>query len=199
MTRLIVWRHGLTEWNATSRFQGQTDVELTDVGREQAAAAATKLAGYQPDVIVSSDLRRAADTAAALAALTGVEVELDSRLRERFFGEWQSLLRDEIEVRWPAEFARWRAGEASLGCGIEDMEDLRKRVAAGLREAAERAPDGTVVAVTHGAAAREGCTALLGWPEPVGRTLGILGNCRWTELRADPVRGWVLWAHNRFV
>ncbi|MER7168943.1 histidine phosphatase family protein, partial [Micromonospora sp. NPDC000207] len=62
MTRLIVWRHGNTEWNAAGRVQGQTDVPLNDRGRDQARAAAPLLAALRPDAIVSSDLSRAADT-----------------------------------------------------------------------------------------------------------------------------------------
>ena len=68
MTRLIIWRHGNTDWNAASRVQGQTDVPLNDLGREQAREAAPLLAALRPDAIVASDLSRAADTAAALAA-----------------------------------------------------------------------------------------------------------------------------------
>ena len=89
VTRLLPWRHGETEWNAAGRVQGQLDPELSDVGRAQAAVAAPRLAEQRPDAIVASDLRRAADTAAVLAALTGLEVTLDARLRERFHGEWQ--------------------------------------------------------------------------------------------------------------
>ena len=72
MTRLIVWRHGNTDWNAANRVQGQTDVPLNELGRDQARAAAPLLAALRPDAIVASDLSRAAETAAALAALTGL-------------------------------------------------------------------------------------------------------------------------------
>jgi probable phosphoglycerate mutase len=193
---LVVWRHGESEWNAVARFQGQTDTNLTAVGRQQAAAAAAQLVALGPVAIVSSDLRRAADTAAELATVTGLEVVPDPRLRERYFGEWQGMTLTEIEARWPAEFARWRAGEPVIGCDVEGLEELGKRTAAALREAVERGSEGTVVVVTHGAAAREGCGVLLGWPEHVRRTLATLGNCHWTELSVDPVRGWVLRAHN---
>lgn len=119
MTRLIVWRHGNTEWNADGRVQGQTDVPLNDLGREQARAAAAVLAELRPDAIVSSDLRRAADTAAALAALTGLPVRPDARLRERYFGHWQGLALSEVAERFPEEYARWRAGDPDPGAEIE--------------------------------------------------------------------------------
>src|SRR2546426_12681041 len=95
MTRLLVVRHGRTGYNATDRIQGQLDTQLDEVGRAQAAAAATRLAAFEPDVIVSSDLSRAADTAAALSAVTGLPVSYDSRLRERGFGQGQGLLGSE--------------------------------------------------------------------------------------------------------
>lgn len=196
MTRLIIWRHGETAWNTERRMQGQTDVELSDTGRAQAVVAAEFLAALRPDAIVASDLRRATDTASALAALTGLDVALDKRLRERSCGQWEGLTSDEIEQRWAEPYARWQRG---LPVGIADVEggdDLGKRVAPALREAADRTPGGTVVVVGHGSASREGAGELLGWPESVTRTLGSLANCHWTELRRTPHRGWVLVGHN---
>jgi len=132
----------------------------------------------------------------ALAALTGLDVVSDPRLRERHFGQWQGLRLTEIAERWPAEYASWRAGQPVAGLGVETIEDLAKRVSAALQDVADRVPGGTAVVAMHGAAARHGCAALLGWPDAVTRTLGALANCHWTELRFDAVRGWQLWAHN---
>ncbi|HET6212727.1 MAG TPA: histidine phosphatase family protein [Micromonosporaceae bacterium] len=196
MTRLVLWRHGQTEWNITDRVQGQTDIELTDIGTAQAEAAAPRLAAFRPDAIVSSDLRRAVQTANALAALTELPVETDPRLRERFFGEWQGLAIPDIARRWPAEYARWRAGDAGPGCGIEHRDELAKRAGSALRDIADRFDGRTVVIATHGGSAREGIAALLGWPAEVSRTLGGLGNCHWTVLRLNAVRGWQLRAYN---
>ena len=207
MSRLIVWRHGRTEWNFTGRFQGQTDVDLDDIGVEQAEAAAPRLAAYRPDVIVSSDLRRAARTAEALAAVTGLPVELDKRLRERDFGPWQGLTQAQIRERFPEDLARWHAAEPIENPAIETIDDMAKRVCAALRDVVERdvverdvaervGVDGTAVVVTHGGAARAGCACLLGWPRAVWHTLGVLGNCHLTELRRTADRGWNLHAHN---
>ena len=200
MTRLFVWRHGNTDYNAGGRVQGQTDAPLNARGRDQAAAAAALLASLHPDVLVSSDLSRAHDTASALASLTGLSITPDPRLRERHFGEWQGALLTDIEARHPTEYARWRAGDPSPGCGIESLDDLAKRVVEGLQDAADRAPGGTVVVTTHGGAARQGCGALLGWPNEATRTLGSLHNCHWTELTDRSRRvggtGWQLTAHN---
>lgn len=196
MTRLIVWRHGNTDWNAADRVQGQTDTSLNDLGREQAAAAAPLLAALQPDAIVASDLQRATDTAAALAALTGLPVRTDARLRERYYGLWQGLTMTEVAARFPAEHARWRAGEQDPGCEVESLDDLGKRVGGALQDAADAVPGGTIVVATHGGGARQGCGYLLGWGPAVLRSVGSLNNCRWTELRHDTVRGWQLRGHN---
>ena len=196
MTRLIVWRHGNTDWNAADRVQGQSDVELNDLGRDQAVEAAPLLAALRPDAIVSSDLRRARDTAQALAALTGLPVKTDHRLRERHYGRWQGLLISEILERFPEEFARWRAGEPDPGGEVESLEALGKRMGEALQEAADTHRGGTVVVATHGGGARQGCGHLLGWPPEILRAIGPLQNCHWTELRHDDVRGWQLRAHN---
>jgi probable phosphoglycerate mutase len=196
VTRLLLWRHGQTEWNAADRVQGQTDVELSDVGRAQADAAAARLVGLHPDLIVASDLRRAADTAATLAALTGLDVGFDPRLRERHYGVWQGLTNPEIAARWPVDYERWRSGLPLHGLGIEDLDELGKRVAGALQDVSNRAPGGTIVVASHGSAIRRGVITMLGWPEQVVRTLGTISNCHWVELRSDPKRGWQLRAYN---
>jgi glucosyl-3-phosphoglycerate phosphatase len=196
VTRLIVWRHGNTDWNASHRVQGQTDVPLNALGRQQAVDAAELLIKMRPDVLVSSDLRRAADTAAALAALTGLSVRLDKRLRERYFGAWQGLTMTEVAEIHPQEHARWTAGE-EVGGDVESVDDLGKRVAEALQDAAALAPPGgTVVVATHGAAARQGIGHLLGWRLEQLRTLRALQNCHWVELTLDSKRGWQVATYN---
>jgi len=89
--QVVLWRHGRTEWNVAGRVQGQSDVPLDDIGREQARDAASRLATLRPHRIVSSDLVRASETAEILAELTSQEVELDIRLREMDFGAREGL------------------------------------------------------------------------------------------------------------
>jgi probable phosphoglycerate mutase len=194
--KLFIVRHGRTAYNASHTIQGQLDVELDETGRAQAAALAPRLAELAPAVIVASDLRRAADTAAPLAALTGLAVRLDPRLRERSFGLWQGLHGREIAERHPEEYARWQAGKEIDGCGVEGLDDLAKRASTAFREAADLAPAGTVLVFCHGGTARYGLGSLLGWPAPVLATFGPLGNCRWIDLRHDEVRGWQLRGYN---
>lgn len=195
--RLIVWRHGNTDWNAGHRVQGQTDVPLNELGRQQAVDAAELLVRTRPAALVASDLCRAADTAAALAALTGLSVTYDERLRERSFGQWEGLTMTKIATTRPVEYARWVAGADVIGGDVETLDDLGKRVADAFQAAAELvAPGDTVVVATHGAAARSGIAQLLGWPREQLRTLRALQNCHWAELTHDDARGWQLGAYN---
>ncbi|HEX5742235.1 MAG TPA: histidine phosphatase family protein [Pilimelia sp.] len=191
--QLVIWRHGNTDWNREGRVQGGADVPLNDLGRQQAAAAAAALAALRPTAVVSSDLRRAADTAAALASLTGLPVRGDARLRERSFGSWQGRLMTDIRRDHPEEHARWRAADPDPGCGIEPLDTLQRRAVAALCDAA--AGGGTTVVVTHGGTARYAVAGLLDWPAPVWGTLGGLGNCAWAVL-APRGRGWQLLAYN---
>jgi len=197
MIRLVIWRHGQTEWNAAGRTQGHSDIDLDDAGRAQAAEAAPRVAAYHPDVIVSSDLLRAAHTAEALAVLTGLPVEPDARLRERHFGPWQGLTNDEIRERYPDEYGRFGHVGPVANPAIETLDDMAKRVGAACRDAVERLePGGTAVVVTHGGTARVACGSVLGWPPDVWHTLGALHNCHHAVLRRTDTRGWQLASHN---
>jgi broad specificity phosphatase PhoE len=195
VSRLIIWRHGQTEWNATDRIQGHADVGLDDIGRAQAAAAAKHIAAGHPDVIVSSDLRRAADTAGALAAVTGLKIRLDPRLREQFFGDWQGLTNAQVRNAYPDEWARWRRGNLGVAAGIEDVAALRERAFEAMTAAARLG--GTVVVVTHGGTAKQAIGSMLGWPADVStRVMGLM-NCHWAEIQWHVNRGgWVLHSYN---
>lgn len=196
MTRLLIWRHGQTSWNASRRTQGQLDIDLNEHGLAQASTAAAVLAARRPDLIVSSDQSRAASTARPLSLLCGLPVALDKRLRERDFGPWQGLLPSEIEQRWPREYEHWQQTGESVVPGIEGVDDLAMRAAAAFADAAEQVGGGTAVLVTHGGAAKAGTAHLLGWPVQVGHALKVLDNCHWTELRLTPLGNWQLYAHN---
>jgi len=195
--RLLLLRHGRTTWNAARRMQGQADAPLDETGHQQAATAAQRLARYAPDLLVSSDLQRATSTAAAIAEVTGLPVQIDPRLRERAFGAWQGHTLAEVEATWPAAYARWRAGAAVDEAGVESLDDLAKRAASALRDIAERAVDGqTAVVVGHGGGIRHGLASLLDWPAQVLRTLAAPDNCQWSELRYTAARGWQLRSYN---
>ena len=195
--RIVLWRHGRTEWNATGRFQGQTDIDLDEIGRAQAWESARRLAALEPDLLISSDLRRTRDTMAALAEITGKPLQLDERLRETFAGEWQGLTGAEIASRYPEEYKAWRAGDPLLKVGGgETRQDVAERMAAAVRDIAARlADDGLAVLTSHGGAARLGIAALIGMPLERFTNIGGLSNGSWSMLR-DTDQGWVLVEHN---
>ena len=97
-TKLIVLRHGETAHNAAGIWQGHLDVELSEVGLAQARAAAPALAARRPDVVISSDLARAAATADMVGSLLGVEVARDERFREIHVGEWQGRTGEQVRA-----------------------------------------------------------------------------------------------------
>lgn len=194
--RVVLLRHGRTEWNATGRFQGQLDSHLDVMGKAQAAAAAVAVAPMQPDAIVSSDLSRTADTAAIVAAEIGLEVVHDPRLREINLGAWQGLTRAEARERFPEEYAGWQAGEDRRRGDGETYAEVGARASECVIEWLDRLGAGaTLVAVTHGGTARATIGSMLGFDPDLYWRLAPLGNCRWSLL-ADIGRGWRLEEHN---
>lgn len=179
--RMIVWRHGRTEWNANGRFQGQTDIPLDEVGRHQAATIASILAAKSPAAIFSSDLSRAQQTAAPLAEATGLEVQLDKRLREISYGSWEGLRIDEIATTDPELAERYFAGEEVRRSATgETRAEVAARAAEALEEIGRSAADGsTVVVVMHGSAAKIGTCNLVGLGPEHWDVLGALHNCGW--------------------
>lgn len=107
-TRICLVRHGETEWNAEGRVQGQTDIPLSAVGRAQALAAASILAGHDFSAIYSSDLLRVRQTAAPAAQRLALPIVLDRELRERHYGIFECLLYTEVKERFPEHYARFR-------------------------------------------------------------------------------------------
>ncbi|GAB2987323.1 MAG TPA: histidine phosphatase family protein [Actinotalea caeni] len=196
---VLLWRHGQTEWNRVRRLQGQSDVELDPTGVEQAARAAEVLVRSRPTAIVSSDLVRAARTAQALVDLTGLTAVLDTRLRERSFGVWEGLDREQIEAGWPEEFRVWNGNGQPDGVGLEPRGDVGARVAAAVVEhAAALDEEDTLVVVTHGAAIGAGISALLGLDAGEWNGVTGVGNCHWSVLHAarSGRPAWRLAQHN---
>jgi glucosyl-3-phosphoglycerate phosphatase len=189
--RLLIWRHGRTEWNATGRFQGQLDPPLDEEGRAQAARTAPQLAAAlraEDTVLVSSDLQRAVDTAGVLASLLGLPVRIDDRLREHGLGSWEGLTRDEVAARHPDQYEDWISGRPVPGRGGEAQADVAARAVAAV---ADLPPASTAVLVTHGGTAGR----LVGLGPEQRRLFGPLGNCHWSEL-SHQATGWRLMRHN---
>lgn len=192
----MFWRHGQTSWNLEGRFQGSTDIPLTETGRAQARRAARLLAALRPDAIIASDLQRAADTAAELAAVTGLPFDRHEGLRETYAGVWQGLTNAEIQQKYGEDYSAWKRGEPVRRGGGELETEVADRAVPVILEAVEKLPeDGTLVVVSHGGAIRTSLGRLLGLEPFHWESLGGLSNCCWSVLGRG-VRGWRLLEHN---
>lgn len=199
--RVICWRHGRTAHNHSGIWQGQLDIPLDNVGLDQAARAAEAIAGSlepgEPLGVVSSDLVRASATAEALAALAGLSVQLDPRLREIDAGCWQGLTRAQIaEAGMGADLESWlNDGDVRAGGG-ERRGEVAARGAAAVTDHAAALDGGTLVVVSHGGILRGTILDLLGLPLRYWRVFGVLGNAHWAKLAPAPPT-WRLGVYNQ--
>jgi len=182
-------RHGQTEFNAGSRMQGQLDTDLTDLGRSQALAAAEVLAKREPLLIVSSDLRRAYDTAETLAQCCGLPVHVDARLRETHLGDWQGLTHHQVDAGSPGARLAWRDDARWAPHGGESRVDVADRstplvseLVAGERQWGADDAERPVVLVAHGGLIAALTAALLDLPVDNWPVLGGMGNASWVQL-----------------
>lgn len=200
MRRIAIWRHGRTSWNAEQRFQGQTDIELDEVGIAQAQRAASMLASLPPSAIISSDLTRTRQTASPLVAITGIEPAYDEGLRETFAGEWEGKTRPVLLQEYGDALHRWSADPLMRAGGHgETRVEVADRVVAAIDRGLAGLPDdGVLIVVTHGGAARAGIGRLLGLPPEHWGALGVLTNCSWSVLLENTSHGpdWRLQEYN---
>ncbi len=197
VSRLVLWRHGRTEWNAEGRFQGQQDPPLDTVGHRQAAVAAAHLVSAlgldaSDTVVVSSDLGRAVQTATALTDLLGLPLQVDARLREHSLGRWEGLTRDDVAERHPEQYADWLAGRPVRDRGGEEAAAVADRALSLVRDLP---PARVAVLVTHGGTSGRLLEALLELGPHHRRVFGPLGNCAWSELVPQESR-WRVLRHN---
>jgi ribonuclease H / adenosylcobalamin/alpha-ribazole phosphatase len=142
-------RHGQTPMSVQKRYAGRTDAPLTEVGVQQAAAAAKRLASAGLGVIVTSPLLRTVQTAQAVAAVTGAAVVTDDGFRETDFGAWEGLTFAEVRERWPAEMSDWLAHPEVAPPGGESFTDVSARVTAALDRLLVARAGQTVLIVSH--------------------------------------------------
>ncbi|RYB91098.1 histidine phosphatase family protein [Nocardioides oleivorans] len=182
--RLVLLRHGRTEWNHALRAQGHSDVPLDAEGEAQAKAVAPVLAAMDPVAVWTSDLARASGTARAVADQAGLEPVHDARLREFSMGTNRvGLTLQEYADQHPVEHAALVAGDIGAIPGRESDEQVLARFLPALTSYADELADGeTGILVSHGAAIRVAVPAFLGWPAGVDQSLGVLANCGWVEL-----------------
>lgn len=172
MTWMLLARHGETDWNREGRWQGHSDVPLNELGREQARELAYWMRDEPLDVIVSSDLRRAHETALIIAEAKRMAVSTDAGLREIDVGRWGGLTPDEIAARFP-------------GMATHDGETNEQhlaRVVAAFRRIAETHRGKRVLVISHGKTLR------VIRRHATGRPVSLLGNCETARLRFDGER-----------
>jgi probable phosphoglycerate mutase len=166
---LILARHGETDWNRNGIWQGHGDPPLNDLGRMQAAKLAARLSDVEIDVLYSSDLRRAYETAEIVGAAKGLDITASPDLREMDVGSWSGLTSEEIATRFPD----------MVGHDGESREAFDDRAVSALQRIAKAHDGQLVVVVTHGGVVRALERHLFGEPRDV------LGNCEWVEFRYE--------------
>jgi ribonuclease H / adenosylcobalamin/alpha-ribazole phosphatase len=145
----MLLRHGQTPMSVQKRYAGRSDAPLTDVGVQQAAAAAKRLTSAGLGVIVTSPLLRTVQTAQEVAAVTGAAVVTDDGFRETDFGVWEGRTFAEVRERWPAELAAWLADPEVAPPGGESFTDVSTRVTAALHRVLTVRAGQTVLIVSH--------------------------------------------------
>jgi probable phosphoglycerate mutase len=168
---LYLARHGETEWNRIGRWQGATDIPLSDTGRAQARALAERLRGRGIGRVHASHLSRALETAQIVAAALGLTAPAgDTRLRERGYGAFEGLTRDECAERYPGVWERYLADRRSVPPGAEPQAEVVERITAAMHEiaggAAEDSDSGAILVISHGGTIRSFIHATIGMIPP---------------------------------
>jgi broad specificity phosphatase PhoE len=187
-TRILLARHGETDWNAVGRWQGHTDRSLTELGRRQAAELAERLADIELDAVYSSDLLRAVETAEPVAKRLGLPLHTLPELREVDVGTWAGLTRDEVAERFPDGFRRWSEWQTGWDGG-ETYDEMGKRVVEAILRLAAKHEGGRILVVSHGGAIRALHAAAAGIDIATFRQLRpVVENARVTSLLVEDGR-----------
>ena len=165
MTKVIFIRHGQTEWNVTGRYQGQSDVQLSEEGRQQAVKLAENFPVERVDAIYASDLQRAMVTAETVARQFGLPVQAEPAFRELSFGDWEGLTYQQIVDKWEDAMANFLQHPDILEIpGGESFPAVQQRAVTRLNELIEKHDEQTIVIVAHGAVLRTMLAAALHMP-----------------------------------
>lgn len=161
--KLLLTRHGQTDWNIAGRYQGQSDVPLNQTGWSQAEQITKKLSTEKIHAIYASDLSRATNTAQAIAKLHQLEVKKDIRWRELAFGDWEGMNYKEMSAHSPDVFSKWMIDPQHISTpNGETLFELSKRVKATFEEIKTNHKDQTVLVVSHSGALQALLATLLG-------------------------------------
>ncbi|QFQ02000.1 Glucosyl-3-phosphoglycerate phosphatase [Corynebacterium urogenitale] len=186
MRRLVLVRHGQTEYNKTGRMQGQLDTELSEAGFAEARSVAKQIAEWNVSAVYSSDLKRAVDTAGILAQSWGLDVITDQRLRETDLGVWTGASHTEVDQDYPGQRAYWRHDPTWAPPKAETRLEVAERAHSLVNELMETDvfDRGMVVMVAHGGTIGALTAQLLNLPVSHFSMFSGLGNVRWSQLVA---------------
>ena len=184
MLHLMLVRHGETDWNVQRRYQGQTDVPLSDVGRRQAELTAERLAEQNIDAIYASDLKRAWETAQIIADKNGLKVSPEPCLRELKFGVLEGLTFDEAESRYPEMIAAWLEDYSNTPEGAETINSFNTRIASLVDDLKQNHAEQVVLLVGHGGSLSEMLRVVLGLSREK-RWYLEMGNASLSEVSID--------------
>ncbi len=176
MTRIILVRHGQTEWNRVDRFRGRADIPLNETGLKQAEATGRRVASeWKPVAVYASPLSRSVKTAEAIVAHLNIPVQIEPGVIDIDYGQWQGLTHEEVKARWPEIYHAWcDAPQTARIPGGETLAKMRTRAMQAVKQIAARNPGQTVAVVSHTAVNRVILLAILG-----------LGNDRFWRLGQD--------------
>ena len=190
--RLLLIRHGQTEYNLAGRMQGQLDTPLSGTGRSEAALVAEGLADWPIGTVISSDLERAVDTAREVAGTLNLPVATDPRLRETDLGEWSGRAHEDVDSSFPGARSHWRLNPTWAPPGGETRLQVSARASEVVDElmATDAWDAGAVMLVAHGGTISALTCRLLDIPVEHYPMFGGLGNTRWSQLVARPGDRW---------
>lgn len=176
-TTLIFIRHGFSVSNKAKIFTGSTDIDLTEKGKLQAEKCAALMAKMKPDVVYSSDLRRAYETALPTATALGLEVRIEAGVREIFGGDWEGISFSDLLAKYPEEYGTWQNDIGRAVCpGGESVVGFSERVEAAVRRIAEENEGKTVCIASHAMPIRAMCTLAKGLPYEQMREVPFVRN-----------------------
>lgn len=163
MLEIVLARHGETDWNVSEVFRGRVDVALNETGVRQAELLGEYLSSVQIDAVYSSPLKRALETATAVACHHALKVDIVNGLIDFDYGEWQGLSQPEVKEKFRELHAAWMSHPEKVRMPAgESLEDVRRRAAGVVDKVVERYGQGSVLLVSHRVVNKVLICALLG-------------------------------------
>ena len=166
MTRLILIRHGATKWTKQKRYQGKTDIPLSDGGKQQAKKLAVKLKKEKIDIAYASKLKRAIQTAEEIIRLHKIRLIKEEKLNERTYGDWEGLTIGEVKKKYPEDYNAYKKDRyKTRPTNGESFFDLRKKIEPFIKQAISENKNKTILIVSHNGPLRVIVGILMGYTD----------------------------------